>query len=233
MAITAKCWNNKEGFIGGRHSTEEAFALPTQPSRVRFLAPLSEWTANIKTMRSNPKKVSLSKTCFRSTNLWHLIQSEDLRGWPRHQRGSGLPSGLQPTGRRLQVVVQHCRKIHRDPPVKNHQGQRICSTAELHVSAQFQVLILRPLRYGMMDRALAFQASSPGPNPSRPASKQTYRRQFFVSGSFLPLDSREVKSISKTIWICWVQTRPACLKSKRSSHYAGFKPSMSKLFYFI
>ena len=41
--------------LGGQHSTEEAFALPTQPSRVRFSAPLSEWTAK-KTMRSNQKK---------------------------------------------------------------------------------------------------------------------------------------------------------------------------------
>ena len=47
--------------IGGQHSTEEAFALPTQPSRVRFSAPLCEWTANKKTLRSNQKKILLSK----------------------------------------------------------------------------------------------------------------------------------------------------------------------------
>ena len=48
--------------LRGRHSTEEAFALPTQPSQVRFSAPLSEWTANMKkTIRSNQKKdMSLS-----------------------------------------------------------------------------------------------------------------------------------------------------------------------------
>ena len=44
---------------GGGHSTEEAFALPTQPSQARFSAPLSEWTANIKTMRTNQKKQRL------------------------------------------------------------------------------------------------------------------------------------------------------------------------------
>ena len=43
--------------MGGRHSTEEAFALPTQPSRVWFSVPLSEWTANKKkTMGSTPPK---------------------------------------------------------------------------------------------------------------------------------------------------------------------------------
>ena len=42
---------------GGQHSTEEAFALPTQPSRVQISAPLSEWTANKKKMRLNPKKM--------------------------------------------------------------------------------------------------------------------------------------------------------------------------------
>ena len=50
--------------IGGQHSTEEAFALPTQPSRVRFSAPLCEWTANKKTLRSNQKKILLSNKSF-------------------------------------------------------------------------------------------------------------------------------------------------------------------------
>ena len=37
---------NHKVVLGGRHSTEKAFALPTQPSQVRLSAPLSEWTAN-------------------------------------------------------------------------------------------------------------------------------------------------------------------------------------------
>ena len=42
--------------MGGRHSTEKAFALPTQPSRVRFSAPLSEWAANKKDKEIEPQK---------------------------------------------------------------------------------------------------------------------------------------------------------------------------------
>ena len=45
---------NRLAYLGGRHSTEEALALPTQPSRVPFSAPLSEWTA-IKRKRSKKK----------------------------------------------------------------------------------------------------------------------------------------------------------------------------------
>ena len=48
--------SHKLDFLGGQHSTEEALVLPTQLSQVRFSAPLSEWTANKKTMRSNQKK---------------------------------------------------------------------------------------------------------------------------------------------------------------------------------
>ena len=62
---------------GGRHSTEEAFAVTTQPSQDRFSAPLSEWTVKIeknKTMRSNTK----NQDTVYSFHCFHLLPRQRI-----------------------------------------------------------------------------------------------------------------------------------------------------------
>ena len=54
QGLTPKC---QIDYFPRGHGTRKTFALPTQPSRDRLSAPLSEWTANKKTMRWNLKKL--------------------------------------------------------------------------------------------------------------------------------------------------------------------------------
>ena len=79
LAADATTYSSKEiTDLGGRHSTEEAFALLTQPSRVRFSAPLSEWTAKINRQWDRTKKNKLLKKhlfrCYKGQYRHHKIK---------------------------------------------------------------------------------------------------------------------------------------------------------------
>ena len=132
--------------MGGRHSTEEAFALPTQPSRVRFSAPLSEWTAKINRKwdrtKKNFKNIAFRLMITQQPRVWILtlpiiwkFSSSPLRG----------TTGLSTASNSITIELFKNRNVpsfHNSFVKKSQHDQDVAMQNCFHLMALFNFVCL-------------------------------------------------------------------------------------------